>query len=114
MDDLFLKIIKGEIPCKKVYENDTVFAFEDIKPQAPVHILVVHKVPTRNINDTTVENAFIYKDLFLAVKEIAAMMNINDSGYRIIINNGPDSGQEVYHMHIHILGGKKLGHLVSK
>ncbi len=113
MDDIFLKIIKGEIPSSKVYENDKVYAFEDIHPQAPVHILIVHKEMTENINDTNDENSYIFSDLFMAAKKIAKLTGISESGYRTIINTGPDAGQEVYHMHLHLLGGKKLGPLVA-
>ncbi|HRX16348.1 MAG TPA: histidine triad nucleotide-binding protein [Spirochaetota bacterium] len=112
MDDLFVKIINGEIPSKKVFENDKVYAFEDINPKAPVHVLVVHKEPTENINDTGLDKAYIYSDLFLAAREIAKKLNIDKTGFRTIINSGPDSGQEVYHMHVHILGGKKMQNLV--
>lgn len=114
MDDLFLKIIKGEIPSTKVYENDKVYAFNDINPKAPHHVLIVHKEATENINDTGEDKAYIYSDLFLAVREIAKQLGIDKSGYRTIINNGPDGGQEVYHMHIHLLGGEAIGPLVCK
>lgn len=114
MDDLFLKIIKGEVPSKKVFENEKTFAFEDINPKAPVHVLIVHKELTENINDTMEDQSYIFCDLMLAAKKVAEKMGVAESGYRIIINNGPDAGQEVYHMHVHLLGGKKLGPLVSK
>ncbi|MDA3900862.1 MAG: histidine triad nucleotide-binding protein [Spirochaetes bacterium] len=112
MDDLFLKIIAGEIPSKKIYENDSVYAFEDINPKAPVHILVVHKERTESINDTDESKAYIYSDLFLAVRKIAQQLGIDESGYRTIINTGSDGGQEVFHLHVHLLAGKKLGSLV--
>lgn len=108
MDDLFVKIIKGEIPSQKVFENDKVYAFKDIHPKAPVHILVVHKQQTQNIIDTGPELSHIYSDLFLAVREIALQLGLDKNGFRTIINNGPDAGQEVYHMHVHILAGRKL------
>lgn len=115
MDCLFCSIINKEIPSTKVYENETVYAFEDINPQAPVHILVVHKEHTVNINDTTPENAYIYADIFLAVKEIAALKGLPEKGYRVIVNNGAAAGQEVFHTHIHILGGAdSLGPMLSK
>lgn len=106
MDCLFCRIINGEIPSTKVYENDKVYAFEDINPQAPVHILVVHKEHTININDATPENSYIFSDIFLAVKEIVKEKNLSKQGFRTIINNGEAAGQEVFHMHVHILGGK--------
>jgi histidine triad (HIT) family protein len=111
MDDLFLKIIKGEIPSKKVFENDKVFAFEDINPKAPVHILIVHKELTENIIDTDETQSHIFSDLLVGAKRVAELLEIDKTGYRIIINNGPDAGQEVYHLHVHLLGGKKLGSL---
>jgi len=112
MDDLFIKIIKGEIPSKKVYENDKVYAFEDINPQAPVHVIVVHKDMHRHVMDTGPERAYIYTDLFTAVREIALQLGIDEKGFRLILNNGSDAGQSVNHMHVHILAGKKFGPLI--
>ncbi len=109
MDDLFQKIIKGEIPSQKVFENEKVYAFKDIKPKAPIHILVVHKEQTANIMDTGADRAYIYVDLFMAVREIAVQLGIEEKGFRVIMNNGADSGQEVFHMHIHLLAGKVFG-----
>ncbi|MBN1501341.1 MAG: histidine triad nucleotide-binding protein [Spirochaetes bacterium] len=107
MDCLFCRIINNEIPSTKVYENDKVCAFNDINPKAPVHILVIHKEHTANIDETTEMNSHIFSDIFLAVKEIAELKNLSEYGYRVIINNGNAAGQEVFHTHIHILGGKK-------
>jgi len=112
MGCLFCNIIEGSIPSTKVYENDKVYAFEDIDPKAPVHILVIHKTHTKNIDELTKDNAQIMADLFLAVKEVAALKGIDKDGYRVIINNGTAGGQEVWHLHIHILGGQKMGPMV--
>jgi histidine triad (HIT) family protein len=113
MDCLFCKIINGDIPSKKIFENDKVFAFKDINPKAPVHILVIHKEHTTNINDTTNDNSFIFADIFLAIKQIAKENNFIDDGYRTIINNGAGAGQEVFHTHVHVLSNKNgLGPLV--
>ena len=114
MGCLFCDIINGSTPSTKVYENDRVYAFEDISPQAPVHILVVHKTHTKNIDELTEDNASIMSDLFLAVKEIAAMKSIDKEGYRVIINNGSAGGQVIWHLHVHILGGQEMGPMVCK
>lgn len=112
MGCLFCDIIKGSTPSTKVYENDRVYAFEDISPQAPVHILVVHKTHTKNIDELNKDNASIMSDLFLAVKEIAAIKGIDKEGYRVIINNGSAGGQVIWHLHVHILGGMEMGPMV--
>ncbi len=112
MGCLFCDIIKGTTPSTKVYENDRVYAFEDISPQAPVHILVVHKTHTKNIDELNKDNASIMSDLFLAVKEIAAIKGIDKEGYRVIINNGSAGGQVIWHLHVHILGGMEMGPMV--
>lgn len=115
MDCIFCKIIKGEIPSTKIFENENVYAFNDINPKAPVHILVIHKKHTKDINDTNSENAHIFSDLFLAVKDISEKQNIVEQGYRIIINNGKGAGQEVFHTHLHILSNETgLGPLLAK
>ena len=87
MGCLFCNILKGEVPSTKVYENDRVYAFEDINPGAPVHVLVIHKTHTRNIDELDQSNASIMADLFLAVKEVARIKGIDAEGYRVIINN---------------------------
>ena len=115
MGCLFCNIIQGKTPSIKVYENDAVYAFEDINPQAPVHVLVVHKTHTRTIEYLNDSNSRIMSDIFLAVKEIARLKAIDGKGYRIIINNGPAAGQVIWHMHVHILGGKdNLGPMLAQ
>lgn len=106
MGCLFCDIINGKIPSKKVYENDRVYAFEDINPQAPVHVLVIHKNHVEKIDDLDAGNSSIMSDLFLAVKEIAKITGIDAKGYRVIINNGTAGGQVIWHLHVHVMGGR--------
>ncbi len=108
MDCLFCKIIAGEIPSAKVYENDKVYDFRDISPEAPVHVLIVPKEHISCANELTPENASIVSDIFLAAKEIAAAEGIAEGGYRIVNNCGEDGGQTVKHLHFHMLGGRSL------
>ena len=108
-DCLFCKIIKGEIPSKKVYEDEMIYAFEDINPQTPVHVLVVPKEHICCANGVNQENSKYVAHIFEKVGEIADLMDIKDVGYRIINNCGKNAGQTVFHLHFHILGGKDLG-----
>ena len=108
-DCLFCKIIKGEVPSKKVYENDYVYAFYDIAPAAPVHVLVIPKKHIVSVNDITEENVEYVAEIMKAIKEIAKILGIHDNGYRVITNIGDDGCQVVKHLHFHILGGKNLG-----
>ncbi len=107
-DCLFCKIIDGEIPSKKVYENDFVYAFEDVDPQAPVHILVVPKRHLSGHDALEASDADLLKEIHLAIKEIAKEQHL-DKGYRVVINQGEEGGQTVNHLHFHLLGGKSLG-----
>lgn len=109
MDCLFCKIINGEIGSEKVYENDYVYAFKDIHPVAPVHVLVIPKIHIANMNEINEENGEYIKHIYIAIKEIAKMLNIDEPGYRVICNCGEDGGQVVHHLHFHLLGGKHLG-----
>ncbi len=106
MGCLFCNIIKGTTPSTKVYENDRVYAFEDINPKAPVHVLVIHKTHIEKIEDLNRENSATMADIFLAVKEVARIRGIEQAGYRVIINNGKAGGQVIWHLHVHVLGGK--------
>jgi len=107
--------VSGQIPSEKVYENDTVLAFRDIRPVAPEHILVVPKKHIANIEELLPEDSKIIGELFVAIKEIASMKNLTDKGYRVILNNGKAAGQEVFHLHFHIIGGKdSLGPMIAK
>lgn len=110
-DCIFCKIIAGEIPSAKVYEDDTVTAFRDINPAAPTHILIVPNVHIPSVNELEPVDEDVMGYLFTIAKKIAALENISESGYRLIINTGPDGGQVVYHLHLHLLGGRKLLHL---
>lgn len=106
---IFSKIIRKEIPADIVYENDTVLAFRDIRPQAPVHILIIPKIEiptTTNIKGS--EHAAILGELFDAANAIAKKEGIDEKGFRLVINSGPESGQEVYHLHMHLLGGRQM------
>ncbi len=108
-DCLFCKIINGDIPSEKVYENDKVYAFKDINPTAPVHVLLIPKVHIASVNEITSENAGCVADIYLAAKEIAKEMKIDEAGYRIVNNCNDDGGQTVFHLHFHLIGGKPLG-----
>lgn len=108
-DCLFCKIIKGEIPSTKVYEDDKVLAFKDINPAAPIHVLVIPKKHIENVLEIDEENKEIASDIFLAINKIARQLGIDKDGFRIINNCGKDAGQEVMHLHFHILAGGKMG-----
>ena len=107
-DCLFCRIIAGEIPSKKVYEDDHTYAFEDINPQAPTHVLVVPKRHVRGLKDAQTEDAEIIGRCHLTAAHIARQRNIED-GYRTVLNIGPRAGQSVFHLHVHLLGGRRLG-----
>ena len=107
MDCLFCKIINGSIPSAKVYENEDVYAFRDINPQAPVHILVVPKVHIASVDEITAENSAKIAKIFEAIPEIAKAEGLLN-GYRVVSNIGSDGCQSVKHLHVHILGGKQL------
>ena len=104
---LFCKIIAGEIPSTKVYEDELVYAFRDIAPQAPTHILVVPKIHVEDVNGITAENSAVVAHIFTVIPQIAKAENL-ENGYRVVSNCGADAGQTVQHLHFHILGGKKL------
>ena len=106
-DCLFCKIIAGEIPSTKVYEDDSVFAFRDIAPQAPIHILVIPKAHISGCNGVTPENSSVVAHIFEVIPQIAAAEGLT-GGYRVVSNCGDDAGQTVHHLHFHILGGQKL------
>lgn len=106
-DCLFCKIIRGDIPSKKVYEDEHTFAFEDLNPQAPTHVLVVPKKHIRGLKEATPEDAEVVGRCHLAAAEIARQRGIED-GYRTVLNVGPGAGQSVFHMHVHLIGGRTL------
>lgn len=106
-DCLFCKIIAGQIPSTKVYEDDTVLAFRDIAPQAPTHILVIPKCHISSVAEITPENSGVVSHIFEVIPQIAQTEGL-ENGYRIVSNCGADAGQTVHHLHFHILGGKAL------
>lgn len=113
-NNIFARILRGEIPCKKIYEDEFVLAFDDIAPKAPVHALVLPKAAYVSTEDMAKDG----KDaeiaaLFRAIATVAALKGVAETGYRVISNAGPDSGQEVPHLHFHVLGGHPVGPLVA-
>ena len=108
MDCLFCKIINGEIPSKKVYEDETVYAFYDISPAAPVHVLLIPKTHIPSANALTAENAEVVGHIYVVAAKLAAELGIAEKGYRIVNNCGEDGGQTVHHLHFHLLGGRSL------
>jgi len=112
-ENVFAKILRGDIPCDKVYEDDYVLAFNDIDPKAPVHILLIPKGAYISIDDFGVNaSAQEIKGFYEALAVIVKVEGIADSGFRTIANTGADGGQEVPHFHVHILGGKNMGAMV--
>ncbi len=104
---LFCKIIAGDIPSTKVYEDDSVLAFRDIAPQAPTHILVIPKAHIASVAEITAENSAVVAHIFEVIAQIAAQEGLT-GGYRVVSNCGDHAGQTVHHLHFHILGGKQL------
>jgi len=111
---IFCKIVNGEIPAKVVYEDEKVMAFHDINPQAPVHILVIPKEHIPTVNDITEEQKELIGHIFTVIKQIAKETGIAESGYRVLVNCNRDGGQEIYHLHFHLLGGAPLGPMVCR
>jgi histidine triad (HIT) family protein len=106
-DCLFCKIIEGKIPAKKVYEDDRVFAFEDIDPQAPTHVLIIPKKHIVGLKEATPQDAEILGYMQLIAAKLGRERNI-EKGYRTVYNVGPDAGQSVFHIHLHLIGGRPL------
>lgn len=108
-ETIFSKIIRKEIPAEIVYESETVLAFKDIRPQAPVHVLIIPKIEIPTTTEIKgKEHSALLGDLFDAANEIAKNLGVAKDGFRLVLNCGPDAGQEVYHLHFHLLGGRKL------
>ena len=107
MNCLFCKIVAGEIPSTKVYEDERILAFRDIAPQAPTHILVIPKAHIASVAEITADNADVVAHIFTMIPKIAAAEGLT-GGYRVVSNCGDDAGQTVHHLHFHILGGKAL------
>ena len=108
MDCIFCKIVNGDIPSNKVYEDDTVLAFHDIAPQMPVHVIVIPKMHIASATEVNEENSAVIGHIFEVIPKIAKDLGL-DNGFRIINNCGKDGGQTVGHIHFHILGGRTLG-----
>ncbi len=105
MDCLFCKIIKKEIPSKTVLENESVIVFEDINPKMPVHLLVVPKKHIASVNEIKEEDKELIGELFLTAKQAAEKVGVKDKGYKLSVHVGEGGGQEIFHLHIHLLGG---------
>ena len=108
-DCIFCNIVNKKIPAKTVFEDKEVMAFEDVKPQAPVHIMVIPKAHIGKVSEMKDEHLSLVGKLVLAAKNIAKDKGIQERGYRIVINCNKDAGQEVFHLHLHLLGGRKFG-----
>lgn len=109
MDCLFCKIAAKEIPSHKVYEDENVYAFKDIHPVAPVHIIVIPKIHIESVNEINSTNSKAVQKIFEVIPKIAKIAMVDKNGYRVITNIGENGGQTVKHLHFHIIGGKKLG-----
>jgi histidine triad (HIT) family protein len=105
---LFCKIIDGKIPANKVFENEQVVAFRDLNPQAPTHLLVIPRRHIATLNDLQSSDATLVGEMMLAATQIAAMENLAENGYRVVMNCNHDGGQSVYHIHLHLLGGRYM------
>lgn len=113
MPTLFERIIQGELPAKIVYRDERVIAFRDIHPRAPTHILIVPVKPIPTADDVTAADEALLGHMFVVAAQLAREEGIARDGYRLIVNCNADGGQEVYHLHLHLLGGKPLGPMVS-
>ncbi len=109
MDCVFCKIVKGEIPAKVVYEDELIMAFHDINPQRKVHVLVIPKKHIPTLNDLTEEDKELMGHLMVKIPQIAKQLGIAEDGYRVLVNTNRHGGQEIYHVHFHILGGEPVG-----
>jgi histidine triad (HIT) family protein len=108
MGCLFCNIVSRKIPSQIVHENDHVLAFRDINPAAPTHVLVIPKKHIVGMHDLTREDAALVGELFLAARDVAEQLGLHEKGYRVVANNGPDAGQSVFHLHVHVLGGRQM------
>lgn len=108
-DCIFCKIVAGELPSTKVFENDAVCAFEDIHPRAPVHVLVIPRRHFDKLHQSTADDVQMLGEVLHATGEVARIKDVSESGYRVVMNQGRDGRQDVFHLHAHVLGGKQLG-----
>ena len=107
-DCLFCKIVTGDIPAEKVFENDHVIGFQDLNPQAPTHVLVIPKKHVSTINDLQDEDKALVGEMFMAARQIAADQGLAEKGYRTVMNCNEEAGQTVFHIHLHLLGGRRM------
>ena len=107
-DCLFCKIVNNEIPAELIFEDDRIVAFNDINPQAPIHILIIPKEHFASLNDIPEEKKDLMGHILLRARQIAQNLGIQENGYRIVLNTARDSGQEVFHIHFHLLGGRRM------
>jgi histidine triad (HIT) family protein len=114
MPTLFEKIIAGELPATVLFRDSRVIAFQDIRPAAPTHVLIVPNKPIPTVNDIADSDESLVGHMFIVARDLARQLGIADSGYRLIVNCNTDGGQEVYHLHMHLLGGRPLGPMVSR
>jgi histidine triad (HIT) family protein len=114
-NNVFARILRGELPCRKVYEDDHVLAFHDIHPQTPVHVLVIPKGEYVSLDDFSAKaSPTELAALLRALSKVARALGVGESGYRILANHGADAHQEVPHCHVHVFGGRPLGRMISK
>lgn len=110
MTTVFEKIIKGELPCEKVFENERILAIQDIHPIAPVHLLIIPKKPIVSLQDVREEDLPLIGEIVAVAQQLAKKFDIEE-GYRLLTNHGADAGQTVFHLHFHLIGGRRLSHL---
>lgn len=106
---LFCNIVARTVPAKLVFENDDIVAFEDVRPVAPKHVLVIPKRHVPGIHDAKPEDSALLGQVLLAGRDVAEKLGLGEGGYRLVINQGPDAGQSVFHVHCHVLGGRPMG-----
>lgn len=111
---IFCQIVAGQAPAEIVYQDDTVTAFTDRHPAAPVHLLIVPNTHISSVNQISPEDAGLLGRLFVVARDLAEQMKVSSSGYRLLINTGPDAGQTVHHIHLHLMGGERLSGLNPK
>lgn len=105
---IFCQIVEGKIPSQKIYEDEEVFAFKDITPQAPVHLLVIPKKHFSNLNELSGASLELIQKIFKTIQQLAIEFDVDEKGYRVVINTNSEGGQSIYHVHWHLLGGRQL------
>jgi histidine triad (HIT) family protein len=106
---IFCRIVRGEVPAKILFETERVLAFDDLRPQAPVHVLVIPKAHFASLNDASEGSEGLLGELLFAARRAAREKGVAETGFRVVLNTGGDSGQDVLHIHFHVLGGRRLG-----